>query len=59
MWLAEGFSVKLPPPPGATPLTEQAVPLSEKAVGTAFVVPFQEPLKPIPDKAPPAAMLPL
>jgi hypothetical protein len=45
---ADGFSEKLPPPPGATPLTEQAVPLSEKAVGTALVVPFQAPLKPTP-----------
>jgi hypothetical protein len=37
----------------------QAVPLSEIAVGTAFVVPFHVPLNPIPDKVPPAAMLPL
>lgn len=56
---ADGFSEKLPTPPGATPLTEQAVPLSEKAVGTALVVPFQVPLKPTPFKLPPAAMLPL
>lgn len=56
---AEGFSVKLPPPPGATPFTEQAVPLNEKAVGTAFVLPFQAPLNPMPVTVPPAAMLPL
>ncbi len=56
---AEGFNEKLPPPPGATPLTEQGVPLSEKAVGTVLVVPFQVPLKPTPAKLPPAAMLPL
>lgn len=56
---AEGLIEKLPPPPGATPLTEHAVPLSEKAVGTAFVVPFHAPLKPKPAKLPPAAMPPL
>jgi hypothetical protein len=57
--VAEGFSEKLPPPLGATPLTEQAVPLSEKAVGTALVLPFQVPLKPMPVKLLLAAMPPL
>jgi len=56
---ADGFSEKLPPPPGAMPLTEQAVPLSEMAVGTALVLPFQVPLNPMPVKLPPATMLPL
>jgi hypothetical protein len=58
---AEGFSEKLPdpPPPDPEPLTEQAVPLSEKAVGTAFVLPFQVPLNPMPVRLAPAARLPL
>jgi hypothetical protein len=42
----------LPPPP-------QDVPLTAKLVGTALVVPFQVPLKPMPVLLPPAAMLPL
>jgi hypothetical protein len=56
---AEGFREKLPPPPGATPLTEQAVPLSENAVGMALVAPFHVPLNPSPVRLAPAAMLPL
>jgi len=41
----------LPPP--------QDVPLTAKLVGTALVVPFHVPLKPMPVLLPPAAMLPL
>ena len=49
----DGASVKLPvPPPQVTPLTANEV-------GTAFVVPFQVPLNPMPERLPPAAMLPL
>jgi len=51
---AEGLSVKLPV--AAPP---QVVPLIANDVGTALVVPFQVPLKPIPVRLPPAAMLPL
>jgi hypothetical protein len=50
---AEGFSVKLPV--GAPHVT----PFTANEVGTAFVVPFQVPLKPIPVRLPPAATLPL
>jgi hypothetical protein len=49
---AEGLSVKLPVAP-------QVVPLIAKEVGTALVVPFQVPLKPMPVRLAPAAMLPL
>ena len=44
------------PPPPPPP---QDVPLTAKLVGTALVVPFQVPLKPMPVLLPPAAMLPL
>jgi len=61
---AEGLSEKLPdappvPPLDPEPLTEQAVPLREKAVGTALVLPFQVPLNPMPVRLAPAAMVPL
>lgn len=50
---AEGVSLK---PPVAAP---QVVPLIANDAGAALVVPFQVPLKPIPERLPPAAMLPL
>jgi hypothetical protein len=37
----------------------QVAPLIAKEAGTAFVVPFQVPLNPMPVKVAPAAMLPL
>jgi len=37
----------------------QVAPLMAKEAGTAFVVPFQVPLNPMPDKVAPAAMLAL
>ena len=51
---AEGVSLK--PPVAAPP---QVVPLIANDSGTVFVVPFQVPLKPIPERLLPAAMLPL
>jgi hypothetical protein len=50
---AEGLSVK--PPTGAP----QVTPLTANDVGTALVTPFQVPLNPMPDRLPPARMLPL
>jgi len=50
---AEGASLN---PPVAAP---QVVPLIANDAGTALVVPFQVPLKPMPERLPPAAMLPL
>jgi hypothetical protein len=50
---ADGVSLK---PPVAAP---QVVPLIANDAGAALVVPFQVPLKPIPERLPPAAMLPL
>src|ERR1039458_2952809 len=54
--VAEGFREKLPEPPPPPP---QATPLTAKLLGTALVVPFQVPLKPMPVTLPPAATLPL
>jgi hypothetical protein len=51
---AEGFSEKLP-----VPTPPHVVPFKANDVGTALVVPFHVPLKPIPVRLPPAAMLPL
>lgn len=50
---AEGFKVKLPFD------TPQVVPLTANDAGTALVVPFQVPLNPMPERLPPAAILPL
>lgn len=50
---AEGASLN---PPVAPP---QVVPLIANDVGTALVAPFQVPLKPMPERLPPAATLPL
>jgi hypothetical protein len=51
---AEGASLKLP-----VDAAPQVVPLTAKDAGTAFVEPFQVPLKPMPVALPPAGMLPL
>jgi len=51
---ADGLSVKLPV--AAPP---QVVPLIANDAGTALVTPFQVPLNPMPERLPPAAMLPL
>ncbi|MGH9559927.1 MAG: hypothetical protein ACRD3S_00605 [Terracidiphilus sp.] len=56
---ASSEKLPVPPPDPPEPLTEQAVPLREKFVGTAFVVPFHVPLNPMPVRLPPAPMLPL
>jgi hypothetical protein len=50
---SEGLSVKLPV---AAP---QVTPLTANDVGTALVAPFQVPLNPMPERSPPAGMLPL
>jgi hypothetical protein len=47
-----GFNEKLPVEP-------QIVPFTAKDVGTVLVAPFHVPLKPMPARLPPAAMLPL
>lgn len=52
---ADGESVKLPV--GTEP--PQVVPFTANEVGTAFVAPFQAPLNPMPERLPPAGMLPL
>lgn len=56
--LAEGESVKLPPPVPPPP-APQVTPFRENEVGTALVELFHVPLNPTPVTLPPAGMLPL
>jgi hypothetical protein len=51
---AEGLSEKLP-----VPVPPQVTPLSANDVGTELVVPFQDPLNPMPARLPTAGILPL
>lgn len=54
---APAVSEKLPGLPPPPPL--QATPLTARLVGTALVLPFQVPLKPMPVTLPPTGTLPL